>query len=1849
MKKPSTTKLTCISKASILMLALLAASKITTSAADISWNGATASYTNAADWSGGLVPGGSDKAINNNTTNNVVQINSGDPDWSVNQIIAGHGGSGAFEQNGQTVKLSGTNVGSSFITSVRLGVAAGDVGVYTINNGTIDYTNGMFNVGEFGTGTLNINGGTITGYGNFAANFGVEGVPTSSAITATMDGGKAKGGFTWFEQGFYGPNLALGLPTAGIPFTSVTQPDHSFVTASYAASNVFYIATNELTATITLSTPAAYTALSILSSSADGPATNNYTIHYADASTQAGTIVIYDWFAVTNALNAATNAVSAGGRVDALGFNFNINGAGNFPRLFSEDITLSNPSSAVTSIDFGYIDGTGRSCIMALSGSTGSGFSPIAVTGYNEDMVVEIGAPVYVSQSVTSVVNQAAGAVVINGAGQMFVGNVGHGEYNLSGGTIDVHNFIAFARSSGSGIFNMTGGALNQDGGGNLVVATGFNNLGTPAVGVLNQSGGVITSQGEFWCPENAPGNATYNLSSTGAITVNNWFCVGRAGGAGTMNMTGGTVNKTGGGNFGVGLNGGSTGILNQAAGSITVNGETWIGDSGGNATYNMNGGSISGNNWFVVGRGGSTVSVLNLTNGAITKTGGNNNNNVFIVADGGTGTINQWGGVITNVQSATWIGNGTGGKGVWNMNAGEAYLGLVQIISANGIPLSSQLNLNGGIMTLQELTTGNPALISQLSLNGGTLRATADNANFLHDIQLVNVKAGGITIDSQGYNLTIAQGLPTMNGIEDNSGGLTKNGNGTLILSGANWYAGSTVVNGGALMTTTAQTGAGGVTVNNNGSGYGVRVVGALNSQLSVPNLTLSGPTNVLNFDLGSFGNPATGFAPLVVGTFTSNGTNLINVASSVVAVGTIPLMQYTTLVGAPNYQLGTLPAGVVASLALAGNVLELVVTSAGAPRWDGAATGVWSFGSNLDWFDLGTLALTPYSNGKPVLFDDNATGTTTVNLTATVAPVSVTFNNNTKLYTLVGSGSITGNIPVTKQATGTAIIGNVNSYTGPTVINGGGTLVVSNVANGGVNSAIGAATANPTNLVLQDSTFSYAGAPGGSTDRGIYLQGTNAILNVQSDLTLTGEIQTTNALGNRKLQKTGPAQLTLARAGLNVFPGSAVQPGYHVVQGQVLFNGSNLQTNQAAGELWVGGGTNYGASLVISNTVWNLNNWIGVGRGNGNINNTSTVAIHNSQFNVGNISLGYANGLPNLAHQEMTVDGLSVVANGGAFNLAESGGSTSIYTLRDSSLQTNGSMAMAGGNGSFATLILRDSAMMTNKGDVNLMTGTGTVGLILITNTASFGSVNRIEVGRSGGVGSIVVAGNGRLYDNQWFSIGNGNGGNGSLTAKDSANVYSGNDFNITDTGTSTGTVTVQDSAYVNGPNTYCGNSGGTLGTLNVSGGTYNSRNQLHVGRNINAVGIVNLSGGQITGSSELWVAEQGIGTWNQTGGNAIFTNWIAIGRNNSNAVGVMNISAGTFSMLTPGNRFIVGSGGKGTLNISGTAQVTSAGLMQMGENSGGANLGNGTLNLNGGTLTVPQIYRGAGVGVINFNGGTLKAGGGVVQNVFLNGLTSATIQSGGLTVDSAGNTFNIGQALLDGGGNGGLTKIGAGILRLNGTSTFTGMVNVNAGGLGGTGTLIAPVTVANNATLSPGVGGIGTLTLNSNLTLSALSTTYVEISLFSGVTNCDLVTGVTTLNYNGALVVSNTSPTILPAGGVFKLFNAASHTGTFTSVTILPAGSGTFNYLTGELTIAPMPPITMNGPTVSGGNLTLTASGGKAGGTYSLVTSTNLLLPLASWPTNSTGVFSALGTLTNIIPITSETNRFFDILTP
>jgi hypothetical protein len=214
--------------------------------------------------------------------------------------------------------------------------------------------------------------------------------PLMPATTASMDGGTANTGFSWYERGYHPIWTSTGLPVAGSTFTS-DVPGHDYLLApNYKSNNAVMIDGTVTSATLTLTAPASYSRLSFLATAGAGPGIVRFTIHHQNSTTETGTFTCPDW------LSGANEAYNASGRVDVN--SFTMDGVTlTYPVLFSRDVLLTNTINPITEIDFAYVSGAAHNAIFAVSGSTNQAdpftFSPMVVTGFNVDLIVESTAP----------------------------------------------------------------------------------------------------------------------------------------------------------------------------------------------------------------------------------------------------------------------------------------------------------------------------------------------------------------------------------------------------------------------------------------------------------------------------------------------------------------------------------------------------------------------------------------------------------------------------------------------------------------------------------------------------------------------------------------------------------------------------------------------------------------------------------------------------------------------------------------------------------------------------------------------------------------------------------------------------------------------------------------------------------------------------------------------------------------------------------------------------------------------------------------------------------------------------------------------------------------------------------------------------------------------------------------------------------------------------------------------------------------------------------------------------------------------------------------------------------------
>ncbi len=106
----------------------------------------------------------------------------------------------------------------------------------------------------------------------------------------------------------------------------------------------------------------------------------------------------------------------------------------------------------------------------------------------------------------------------------------------------------------------------------------------------------------------------------------------------------------------------------------------------------------------------------------------------------------------------------------------------------------------------------------------------------------------------------------------------------------------------------------------------------------------------------------------------------------------------------------------------------------------------------------------------------------------------------------------------------------------------------------------------------------------------------------------------------------------------------------------------------------------------------------------------------------------------------------------------------------------------------------------------------------------------------------------------------------------------------------------------------------------------------------------------------------------------------NVIDIGFDNNSctgSAGTVTVGGNSTMLANGGSHIAVGDGGTGALIIKDSG-VVQASVFELGTtDQSGQNGGSGTLQLNGGTLSVPSVQNAAGTtGNLYFNGGTLQA---------------------------------------------------------------------------------------------------------------------------------------------------------------------------------------------------------------------------------------------------------------------------------
>lgn len=407
---------------------------------------------------------------------------------------------------------------------------------------------------------------------------------------------------------------------------------------------------------------------------------------------------------------------------------------------------------------------------------------------------------------------------------------------------------------------NLVVGAEDDDNASLVIRNGGVTSNGVGAIGGGPGADGAVTVTG--------PGSTWTNsellivgLEGNGALTIEDGAAVSNTTGAighhvgssGAVTVTGVGSTWTNSNDLFVGVEGsgvltiedgaavnnadGSIGYFSGSSGSVTVtgtgsawsnSGNLYVGDSGAGALTVSDGGAVSSTLGFISNDSSAT--------GEVTVTGANSAwtiSDYLSIGEVGAGTLTiSDGGSVTNrfayigyASDARGTVTVTGAGSSWTNSArvfvGNFGTGTLTVengatVSAGAVTIAEDQDAVGtvhiegnaadgrGVLETGHIERGNGD--AGLVFDGGVLRATGDEADFLDgfDAGEVTIDTGGAFIDTAGYGIGIAVDL-------QGDGGLTKQGNGTLTLSGSNSYAGTTTVEAGTL-----QAGAGGAFVQN-------------------------------------------------------------------------------------------------------------------------------------------------------------------------------------------------------------------------------------------------------------------------------------------------------------------------------------------------------------------------------------------------------------------------------------------------------------------------------------------------------------------------------------------------------------------------------------------------------------------------------------------------------------------------------------------------------------------------------------------------------------------------------------------------------------------------------------------------------------------------------------------------------------------------------------------------------------------------------------------------------------------------------------------------------------------------
>ena len=1217
---------------------------------------------------------------------------------------------------------------------------------------------------------------------------------------------------------------------------------------------------------------------------------------------------------------------------------------------------------------------------------------------------------------------------------------------------------------------------------------------------------------------------------------------VGVDGGPGSFTLSGGSVEV---GNASIGSGQDVTSFLTVTSGTWTGSGALTVASAGATSVFQLDGGSVSSLS-STIGTGVSDIGNQDRSNGSARINGGTwtTTNGLVLGTAGGTGTLTLAGGAVSSGSGT--IGDDLGSTGSADVTGGTwTNSGDLTVGGAGSGTLS--MSGAGTVIVGGLLFRGTGGTINLSS--GGTLQIGNGG----------NSGALGNDLTNDGTLVFNRSGTSDHTHVIDGSGAVVKQGTGTLVLSAANGWAGSTSIDGGVLeLGNTAALGSTGTISFGGGT-------------LRFTNLNMNDYSNRFN----SSGNQQ--FKLDTNNETVTLGTAIVGIGSTLEKLGggTLILGEDNTYDGTTTVTSGTLQIGAGgATGAIAGNLVNnatvafnrsaaltysRLISGSGTLVNEGPGTvtltGTNTFTGNTV-LQSGTLSLGSagaLGSSGTISFTGGALQFTSANATdysgrfSTAAAQAYKLDTNGRNVTLGANLTSVGG-SLEKLGAGTLTLSGSNSFAGGTTLTGG-TLSLGSAG------ALGDATDPAAGTIsFAGGTLQYSGSNNADYSARFSTAGGQAFSIDTHGRAVT--FDSNLASSGASLAKLGSG--TLALTGSNDVSGGLSLHGGTLRLGDASAIGS---ADPTAGTIEFNGGT---LQFTADNTV-DVSARISTADGQAfNIDTDGAdVTFATPLQGTGNTLTKLGSGTLTLS-ADNTYTGTTTISAG---------------TLR---------IGDGGASGSVAGNIVNNAALVFDRSDPSTfsgaISGAGSVAMVG-TGTLTLTGSNSYAGGTNLVRGVLALGGPDAIGSSGTISFGGGTLQLPSNNATDYSTRFSNAISQVYKIDTNGGDATIAASLSSDG-GTFEKLGGGTL-TLSAantySGGTTVSGGTLEVA-----------STGSITHSiADLVVGTTvGNGTLLVNGGSVSVRN-ATLGRDDGSA-GTLTVDNG--GAFTSSGTLLVGSGdsASGTFTVAGGTVTTAAATIGAGNgigtamvsggswtNSGNLAVGNGTMTISSGTVTVGGTLSESSPTSIALLGGELRIGtggaGGVLQaNLNLHGslvFNSSSDSSYGREIDGSGTVTKSGSGTLtltSAGtyGYSGLTTVSAGGLVIDGSLVNSSVV-VGAGGVvGGSGTVPNTVQVNSGGTLAPGLAGGPSL-----LTVGALSLQDGSLSSFGIVGNGELA-GTAGTNYDSVTITGtpaslagtvhlefgNTTP--FATGQVFQLFafdNGIS-VGEFSSV--IAAGSGVYS---------------------------------------------------------------------------------------